>query len=109
MTNQPSQPGHQWHDTGHTYRVDPDSPDRFDAEIQYAVKAGVHLWGAVVTYKIAENTLDALETGQADTAAPAIMLDQENRLNAPLIGCMVCEQPYSRRLRRRACAGEPKR
>lgn len=80
--------------------------DRFDQELVYAIKSETHLWAAVITHKISEAALDALAAGSVDGP---LHLDVESMLNIPLIGCLVCEEPFSARLRRRKCPGEPKR
>jgi hypothetical protein len=80
--------------------------DRFDTEIAYAVKAEVHLWGAVIAHKISEQGLDNLTAGNVDGP---LLLDVESMLTIPLIGCLVCEEPFTAKLRRRKCPGEPSR
>ena len=76
--------------------------DRLDQELAYAARAEVHLWAAVLTHKISEQALDNISN-------EPLLLDVESMLNQPIIGCLVCEEPYSDRMRRRKCPGEPKR
>lgn len=73
----------------------------FEREIAYAIKAHTHLWGVVVPFKVSEASLDATMAG-----AP-LQLDRENMLSMPLVGCLVCERPFTSALRHRRCAGDP--
>ena len=75
--------------------------DAFEREMVYARKAHQHLWASVVPFKISEAALDAMVAGEP------LLLDRENMLSMPLVGCLVCEQPFTSALRRRRCKGDP--
>lgn len=82
--------------------------DRLDAEAAYAVKAGVHLWTAVVVHKLGDSALDTYEAVESDDPSKgALILDVESLLNRPMVGCFVCGDLYEPRLRRRKCPGDP--
>lgn len=74
--------------------------ERVDRAFAYAVKSQTHLWVATTAYLVSDHALDHLES-------EPLQLDLENLAMAPALGCYVCEQPYSRRLRTRRCTGEP--
>jgi len=78
-----------------------DELDRLEA---YAVKSRTHLWLIMLTHKANEAFLD-----QYDNPDPAAMplLDLDTMVGRPALLCYVCEEPYSSRLRRRRCPGEP--
>lgn len=76
--------------------------DRFEREMAFARKSHTHLWGAVVPYKISEAALSEMTKGEP------VHLDRENMLSYPLVGCLVCEEPFTPALRRRRCPGDPR-
>lgn len=71
--------------------------DHLTTEMAYAEKARIHLWAAMVVYKV---PADALVTGVD------VLFDPENMLSVQ-VGCLVCERAYEPRLLRRACKGQP--
>jgi hypothetical protein len=75
-----------------------------DAAYSYAVKSKTHLWIATTAHRLSESTLDAFD-GKS-TEMP--ILDAENLIAPPALGCYVCEGPYEPLLRLRRCPGEPK-
>lgn len=104
------QPG-GWKGLGEFVELTPDrqirtrktSTDAYD----YALKSQTHLWAVVMSHRVSENLLDYLDKGTAADPADMPILDNETLLDPPAPGCLVCEQPYSQRLRRRRCPGEP--
>lgn len=70
----------------------------------FAVKSETHLWTVVMSHRASDALLDAVE-GLTPDSMP--LLDTDTLLDPPSVGCMVCEQPYEPRLRRRKCPGEP--
>lgn len=42
-----------------------------------------------------------------DNGSGAGLLDLDTMMGPPMIGCFVCEEPYSAAARRSRCAGEP--
>ena len=71
---------------------------RGDAAIAAATRTGSHLWATLVAYRIAD-----------PASTDAVILDRENLLTYPMVGCFICEKPYSGRLARRRCTGDPAR
>lgn len=69
-------------------------------EYQWALKAKAHLFVATVAYKVSDTALDTMSD------AP-LLLDTENLMTTPALGCFVCEQTYDSRMRYRKCPGEP--
>lgn len=68
---------------------------RTTAAVAAATRTGSHLWAALLAYRVNDPTM------------PDLMLDTENLLNYPTVGCFICEEPYSPRLAYRRCPGEP--
>ena len=60
---------------------------------------GEHVWTAVACFRVSPESLRG-------TAADRIDLDREN-LATVVVGCYVCEEPWSVRLSYRRCSGEP--
>lgn len=90
-----------WHSLGDKQRIDPGmQKNRLDREYNYAKRSHTHLWQAIITHKLSVQALENMET-------ESLILDAESMMGLPLIGCFVCEQPYSRELLRRKCPGEP--
>jgi hypothetical protein len=73
---------------------------RMDAAYSYATKSKQHLWIATTTYQVSDHALQNI-------GREPLNLDLETMLMQPALGCYVCEQPYSPRLRLRKCPGEP--
>jgi len=63
---------------------------------------GEHVWLALAQFRVEAATLRAEKPG----AGAPLNLDRENLVGV-VIGCYVCEQPYSNRLGYRRCPGEP--
>jgi hypothetical protein len=74
----------------------------YRAELLTPERPGEHVWLALAQFRVSAETLRARES---DGGAP-FNLDREN-LAGIVIGCYVCEQPYSTRIGYRACPGEP--
>jgi hypothetical protein len=66
-----------------------------EEKVTRALRLGEHLWTATAAWLVAD-------PGKADQ----LLLDRENLLVAPQIGCFVCEEPYSPRLAHRRCSGK---
>lgn len=75
---------------------------KLEAAEDYARKSRTHLWIVTVLHQASEKLLDKHDGNPTD--GPPI-LDQDTMLLAPMVGCFVCEQAYSPRLRRRRCPG----
>lgn len=91
-----------WFGLGNQQRLDPGMVnDRLDSEIEYAVKSKTHLWHSISVHKMSVTALEQMAT-------EPLILDSENLLTLPMLGCYVCETPYERRLLHRKCPGEPK-
>jgi hypothetical protein len=60
-----------------------------------ALRLKEHLWTATAMWLVPNPERE----GQ-------LLLDKESLLVAPVIGCYVCEEPYSRRLMQRRCTGK---
>lgn len=56
-----------------------------------------HLWIATAAWLVTD-------PGKAET----LLLDRENLLVSPAIGCYVCEEPYTERIAHRRCSGKGK-
>lgn len=83
---------HEYVDAGEAERIE----RRADELIAAAERTGSHVWITTVAYRC------------ADPAAPGpFMLDRENLLIYPRVGCYRCEQPYTPRLAHRRCTGDP--
>lgn len=74
--------------------------DRYQREYDWARKAERHLWVATCAYVLSDDAV-------GNMATESINLDAESLLSAPAVGCFICEEPYSTRLRHRKCPGEP--
>jgi len=77
--------------------------DRLERAEAYALKSQTHLWVVLVAYQATDAILDAQEGIQGEGLP---LLDLDNMLGQPSIGCYVCEQPYDSRQRFRKCPGE---
>lgn len=80
-----------WQHTGFQQHVSREEADRKDIP-EYDPRSGNHLWTAMVIYAV-------------NPEAEMPILDKENLLGFPMIGCYYCEQPYERRLLKRRCPG----
>jgi hypothetical protein len=72
---------------------------RFDQAYEYATKSNTHLWIATAAYFVSDDALTRMDE--------PLNLDLENLAMFPGIGCYVCEEPFTQRLRHRKCKGEP--
>jgi hypothetical protein len=97
-----------WHGTGSVQEANPTRQQNaraaFDKAYDYAVKAHEHLWIVTLAHHATENTLDAID----GTSGEMPLLDVDTLAFPPGVGCYVCEESYTRQLRRRRCKGEPK-
>lgn len=78
---------------------------KLDAAREYAIKSNTHMWGVYVMHHATDQLLDVYD-GRSGDALP--MLDADTLLMRPVLGCFVCEEPYTPRDRRRRCPGEPR-
>lgn len=62
-----------------------------------ALRLGEHLWIATAAWMVPEPGKDE-----------ALLLDRENLLVSPQIGCYICEEPWSQRMAHRRCSGKGK-
>jgi len=69
---------------------------RFDAEVAAATRAREHYWLALVGFVVSPPMLDSA------------VLDHENIRVAPVVGCYVCEEPWTELTATRRCKGEPR-
>lgn len=67
-------------------------------KVMRALRLGEHLWIATAAWLVPE-----------PSTTETLLLDRENLLVSPAIGCYVCEEPYSRRIAHRRCSGKGKR
>lgn len=81
-------------------RLNPEDYDRIEKRatgaIGIAKLTGKHLWVAMVAYRVTDPERDSL------------MLDRENLMVYPHIGCFICEQPFTPRMMTRRCPGDPR-
>ena len=75
--------------------------EKFKQLYDYAIKSETHLWIATGAYHLSDETLRNMENNP-------LLLDLENLLMEPQIGCYVCEEPFQMRLLTRKCKGEPR-
>ena len=84
------------------FHARPPAWEKMDKEIEYAVKAGEHLWTAIVTYLSSKQALrDNYENNQP------LNMDSENLLQVH-VGCFICEEPFEPKMLDRRCKGQPK-
>lgn len=76
--------------------------DHFRGDLLEPASPGEHVWTAMAQYRV---DAEALRVSKSGAGAP-FHLDKENLIGI-VIGCYVCEQPYSNRLSYRRCPGEP--
>lgn len=69
--------------------------ERTDRVLAAARLTGDHVWIATVAYLVTP----PLEDGA--------ILDVDNLMFRPAVGCYVCEEPWSPYLNRRRCKGDP--
>jgi hypothetical protein len=67
---------------------------RFDEIIAQHRRTGEHLWIALVAFRIEHPELNG-----------PLVLDKRNAMTSAQIGCYLCAEPWSPRLRRRRCTG----
>lgn len=75
--------------------------EKYEREYDYAVKSQTHLWVATTVYMLSDEAVSTMGEGP-------VLLDIENLLMVPLIGCFVCEEPFDSKLIHRRCKGEPR-
>jgi hypothetical protein len=63
--------------------------------VRRALRLHEHLWVATAMWTV-------VDPGRPQT----LILDQENLLVSPRVGCYICEESWSRRLAQRRCTGE---
>lgn len=64
----------------------------FDARCQRALAAGEHVWLALVGFTVDRPELDG-----------PLVLDRRNVATGPMLGCYLCERPWSPAMRTRRC------
>jgi hypothetical protein len=67
---------------------------RMERELEEAKRNHEHFWVAIVSFKVTPPLLDGA------------VLDHENMLGPPAIGCYICEAVFTK-LMARKCPGEP--
>jgi hypothetical protein len=72
-----------------------DAQNKITENVLRALKLGEHLWIATAAWKV------------VDPTNPQLILDKENLLMPPVIGCYICELSYSTREFHRRCGGKP--
>lgn len=78
--------------------------EKGESEYSYHTKAETHFWVVYTQHRASEKLLDNLDGKTTDKP----ILDAETMIADPFVGCMICEQSYSRLLRHRKCPGEPR-
>lgn len=82
---------------GPIHRVDPAREPDLEAQADLleraAIRTGSHLWVVLARYRV------------EDPADGAQLLDAASLMGYPLVGCWVCELPYSQALAYRRCRG----
>ncbi|MGH7606549.1 MAG: hypothetical protein ACREME_04335 [Gemmatimonadales bacterium] len=68
-----------------------------EEKVMQALRLREHLWIATAAWLVPN-------PGKAE----ALLLDRENLLVSPAIGCYICEEPYSKRIAHRRCSGKGK-
>lgn len=86
----------QWQSTGQRVEVD----GQVDRIPPYDPRSGQHLWVWLMAFRANPALMDD------PTHTP--MLDRETLLSIKGPGCYYCEQPYTPRLLRRRCPGDPR-
>lgn len=71
------------------------SGTRLDDTVKRALRLREHLWVASALWAVAD-----------PASVDPVLLDKESLLAGPLIGCFICENPYTERLARRRCSGQ---
>lgn len=64
---------------------------------------GEHLWITTVAFKVPDKIARDMAEGRD---ADQVLLDHENVICPPAIGCYKCEERFSRRLYFRKCTGQ---
>lgn len=77
----------------------------FEQRIEYARKSKTHMW-VVALMHFASDEMLASFTSPDPSDLP--ILDHESIAGRPMVYCVVCEEPYSDRLKMRKCKGDPK-
>jgi hypothetical protein len=70
---------------------------RTTALVRAAELSGRHMWCVMTAFLVPD-----------PETADGMMLDRENMMVYPAIGCFRCEQAYEPRLKPRRCPGEPR-
>lgn len=82
---------------------------RYDRELDYALKARSHLWAVMSMYKLTDAEVRAMaESADAgELRRDAVPTSSPDRILSVTVGCYICEQQLDRRLIFRTCPGEP--
>lgn len=103
MNEQPEEI-HTW-STGIRQFVDgstmPEKNNKFEDYLQYCTKSEIHMWNSTVMFYHTQETIETMRDGEP------LNLDSEN-LMLHMVGCFICEEPYSAFLVRRKCKGQKK-
>lgn len=90
----------EWGATGATVRVDPGriraAEQAFEKRYDDAVRHRRHLWTAIVAFAVTPPMTDGA------------VLDSENIVSRPTVGCYICEGRYTPGAENTRCPGEPK-
>lgn len=68
-----------------------------EEKVMQALRLREHLWIATAAWLVPD-----------PATADVLLLDRENLLVSPALGCYVCEEPYSQRIAQRRCSGKSK-
>lgn len=82
---------------------------RYDRELEYAIRARTHLWGAFVMYRLRDPEVELMiRSAEASTLSSAAVPGRDDdRILTVQVGCLVCEQEPDSRNIHRACPGDP--
>lgn len=70
-------------------------PGKLEELVLRSLRIGEHLWIATAAWVV------------ANPASSQLILDRENLLVVPGVGCYICELSYSARQASRMCSGKP--
>lgn len=89
-----------WRGTGTKTPVPPEALDgsRLDRTVS-SLRRGQHLWVSMTVHRVHPDRMER--------PGEITHLDHENLLQAGLIGCYICEEPWAT-AGRKECTGEPK-
>jgi hypothetical protein len=83
------------HSTGMTYEAEPN----LDRIPEFDARSGNHYWIGLVSFHVDPSSWSHGEQQH---------FDMENLVSVAGPGCYYCEQPYSDRIAKRRCGGEPR-